>query len=75
MLLHMILSGTAFFLGHPCQSHPEKNNTRRNEPAFVRSVLLKLAEVRKEEPENLAEIIWENTCRLYGLNREENTVT
>jgi TatD DNase family protein len=54
---------------------PEKNNTRRNEPAFVRSVLLKLAEVRKEEPENLAEIIWENTCRLYGLNREENTVT
>jgi Tat protein secretion system quality control protein TatD with DNase activity len=37
--------------------------------------LLKLAEVRKEEPENLAEIIWENTCRLYGLNREENTVT
>lgn len=46
---------------------PEKNQTRRNEPAFVKSVLLKLAEVRNEDPEILAKIIWENTCRLYGL--------
>ena len=54
---------------------PEKNLTRRNEPAFVRSVLLKLAQVREEEPEGLAEIIWENTCRLYGINKEENDLT
>jgi TatD DNase family protein len=46
---------------------PEKNNQRRNEPAFVKSVLLKLAEVRKEDPDQLARQVWRNTCRLYGL--------
>jgi TatD DNase family protein len=46
---------------------PEKNHTRRNEPAFVKTVLLKIAAVRKENPRQLARIIWENTCRLYGL--------
>ncbi len=46
---------------------PEKNQTRRNEPAFVKSVFQKLAEVRDEDPEKLAQIIWQNTCRLYGL--------
>ena len=47
---------------------PQKNKTRRNEPAFVRFVLLKLAEVRQEDPEVLAETIWNNTCRLYGVD-------
>ena len=46
---------------------PEKYHTRRNEPAFVRSVLLKLAEVREEDPDQLADTIWDNTCRLYNL--------
>ena len=46
---------------------PEKNQHRRNEPAFVKSVLLKLAEIKKENPEHLAETIWNNTCRLYGV--------
>jgi TatD DNase family protein len=46
---------------------PEKNHTRRNEPAFVKSVLLKLAEVRGEDPAQLAQTIWDNTCRLYNL--------
>lgn len=46
---------------------PEKNHNRRNEPAFVKSVLMKLAEVRKEAPDQLARIVWQNTCRLYGL--------
>jgi TatD DNase family protein len=46
---------------------PEKNHNRRNEPAFVKSVLLKLAEVRKENPQELAQIVWQNTCRRYGL--------
>ena len=47
---------------------PEKYHTRRNEPAFVKSVLLKLAEVRNEDPEQLAQIIWDNTNRLYRIN-------
>jgi len=46
---------------------PEKNHYRRNEPAFVKSVMLKLAEVKQEDPEQLSQIIWQNTCRLYGL--------
>ena len=46
---------------------PEKNHTMRNEPAFVRSVLLKLAAVREEDPEYLSAKIWDNTCRLYGI--------
>jgi len=46
---------------------PEKKHARRNEPAFVKSVLRKLAEVRNEEPDQLAQIIWENTCSLYNL--------
>jgi len=49
---------------------PEKNRIRRNEPAFVKSVLLKLAAVRNEEPRQLAKIVWQNTCRLYGLELE-----
>jgi TatD DNase family protein len=47
---------------------PEKNHTRRNEPAFVRSVLLKLAMIRKQDPETLSTKIWDNTCRLYGID-------
>ena len=47
---------------------PDKNHTRRNEPAFVKSVLLKLAKVRKEDPNHLAKRVWNNTCRLYGID-------
>jgi len=46
---------------------PEKNKTRRNEPAFVRSTLIKLAQVRGDDPESLAEQIWKNTCNLYNI--------
>ena len=46
---------------------PEKNHSRRNEPAFVKSVLLELAGVRKVDPDQLARIVWQNTCQLYGL--------
>ncbi|MBW2604210.1 MAG: TatD family hydrolase [Deltaproteobacteria bacterium] len=46
---------------------PERNHTRRNEPAFVRSVLLKLAEVRREDPDLLSETLWNNACQLYGV--------
>jgi TatD DNase family protein len=46
---------------------PEKNRTRRNEPGFVRTVLLKLAEVRNEDSEYLASATWENSCRLFNI--------
>lgn len=46
---------------------PEKNKTRRNEPAFVKSVLLKLAAVRKEDPEILARRTLDNTRRLFDI--------
>ena len=46
---------------------PERNRHRRNEPAFVKSVLLKLAEVRQADPIELSQAIWKNTCRLYNI--------
>lgn len=46
---------------------PDNSAHRRNEPAFVRSVMLKLAQVLKEDPDILAAQLWQNTCRLYGL--------
>jgi TatD DNase family protein len=47
---------------------PERNKFRRNEPAFVRSVFLKLVEVLDADPESLAETIWDNTCRLFHID-------
>ena len=46
---------------------PEKTRTRRNEPAFVRSTFLKLAQVRGEDSGDLAKKIWDNTCRLFRI--------
>ncbi len=47
---------------------PEKNKTRRNEPAFVRSVLMKVADVLEADPEELADTIWGSTCSLFNIN-------
>jgi TatD DNase family protein len=47
---------------------PQRNKFRRNEPAFVREVLLKVAEVRKQDPSEMAQQIWNNTCRLFRLD-------
>lgn len=44
---------------------PDRNRAKRNEPAFVKTVFLKLAQVRQQPPETLAPVIWENTCRLF----------
>ena len=46
---------------------PQKNKTQRNEPAFVKSVLLKLAEVRQEDPEELAKATRANARRLFNI--------
>lgn len=47
---------------------PDRNHYRRNEPAFVKSVLLRLARVREVAAEHLADVIWDNTCRLYRID-------
>ncbi len=47
---------------------PHKNKIRRNEPAFVREVLLKVADVRGDDPELLAETVWNNTTGLFDLS-------
>ncbi|MEN8246108.1 MAG: TatD family hydrolase [Thermodesulfobacteriota bacterium] len=46
---------------------PQKNKARRNEPAFVKSVLLKLADVRQEDPVMLAEATTANARRLFNI--------
>lgn len=46
---------------------PERNKFRRNEPAFVRTTLLKLAAIRQVRPEEMAAATWSNTCRLFKL--------
>lgn len=50
---------------------PQKNRTRRNEPAFVKAVLLKLAEVKNENPEDLARITRNNARRLFNIECEK----
>ena len=46
---------------------PQRNKYRRNEPAFVQSVLMKLADVLDKAPEDIARTTYENTCRLYNI--------
>ncbi len=47
---------------------PQKNKCRRNEPAFVKSVLLKLAEIKNADPEILSQTIFNNTKKLYQVD-------
>lgn len=47
---------------------PQRNKFRRNEPAFVHEVLLKVAEVRHEDYVTLADQIWANTCALFRVD-------
>lgn len=47
---------------------PQKNKTRRNEPGFVKSVLLKLARIRNTDPEILSRTIFENTLKFYKVD-------
>ncbi|MDO5436511.1 MAG: TatD family hydrolase [Clostridia bacterium] len=46
---------------------PEPMRGRRNEPANVRFVARKLAEIRGETTEQVAAYTFENACRLYGI--------
>ncbi|MFO7886400.1 MAG: TatD family hydrolase [Desulfobacteraceae bacterium] len=46
---------------------PVKNKHKRNEPAFVASVMERLAHIKNKTSENLSETLWDNTCRLYNI--------
>lgn len=46
---------------------PHRRRHRRNEPAFVSAVLQRVAEVRGEDPGELARTVFVNTCRLYRI--------
>jgi len=48
---------------------PVPRRGRRNEPALVQHVLERVAEIRDEDPEELAETTFNNACRFYGLDR------
>ena len=50
---------------------PEPVRGRRNEPANVRFVAEKLAEIRGESPEELAAYTFENTKGIYGILEDE----
>lgn len=50
---------------------PERRHTKRNEPAFVRFVLSEVAAIRQTDPERLAAVVWDNTCRLFSINRKQ----
>ena len=43
---------------------------RRNEPAFITHTLAKAAELREISPERMAEQLYENALRIFGLSDE-----
>lgn len=47
---------------------PQRNKHRRNEPAFVRQVLTKVAEVLDQDLSSLARQVWDNTCTLFRID-------
>jgi len=49
---------------------PVPKRGRRNEPSLVLHVLERVAEIRGEDPVELAEATFENACRFYGLDRQ-----
>lgn len=46
---------------------PQKNKFRRNEPAFVKSVLLKLAQIKNCDPDELSRTIFDTTRKFYRI--------
>ena len=53
---------------------PEPMRGRRNEPTYVKYVGLKLAELRGEDPEEVAAYTTENAIRVYGLRNGSTAI-
>ncbi len=49
---------------------PQPHRGRRNEPAYVRFVVERLAALRQAALEDMAAAVWENAARLFGLRPE-----
>jgi TatD DNase family protein len=49
---------------------PQPHRGKRNEPAFLPIVVNKIAEIRKELPEVIAQAAAQNTIRLFNLRKE-----
>jgi TatD DNase family protein len=47
---------------------PERNRFRRNEPAFVSSVVLRLAALMDRDPDQLAQTLFDNARRLFQFS-------
>jgi len=47
---------------------PAPHRGKRNEPAYVRMVVEKIAEIRGEDPEMVRSTILDNACRVFGLS-------
>ncbi len=47
---------------------PRRNRFRRNEPAFVADILARVTQVKKGPEQEFAQIVWENTCRLFSVD-------
>ena len=46
---------------------PAEFRSKRNKPSYLRSTLEFLAELREMDPEELSQILYENSLRLFGL--------
>jgi TatD DNase family protein len=46
---------------------PVPRRGKRNEPAYVAHVATRVAELRDQAPEEIAELTYENACRFYGV--------
>lgn len=46
---------------------PEPRRGKRNEPAFLQHTVARLAEIREQAIDHVAELTFQNACRFYGL--------
>ena len=63
-LLKGLLNGSQVFFGRTLHIHFPVDGQNRT---VYLADMLKLAEMLHEDPEYLATVVWENTCRLYNV--------